>query len=432
MVIANLIGLLTLYLRRSDRRPYMYYIHNLIRRIIRLKLPVLCFLAGIIILPLLVDGPHWKTVDTEAKFIERNWWTFYFQIENYYNYQFRFSAHLWFLSILLQLTVVTAPILFIQDRWPRTGMIIMSVLITAGGVAHIADVAIKRHYFLFGYSFNMKKHLSYFHNNYQRPYFAHLASYCSGLLIGYILSKKKEVKFSKGLQVIFWICSVALMGIAAFGISYYVTALSVDEILPILHRCFAPLLWTIGIAWVCVACMTGYGGVVNWFLSLKIFVVLDRLDIWIYLFHPLVILYVYGSLRKAMVFMELSLTSLAEEVYQVASHGQEVQSYTCSYVYRMQFLSMLPTPATNFQQFVRDITALCPGPGCQDLQLRMIGVRVDQDPLPDKPYSDIRMPESDEEEWQEDDDRPTSDATNTFVVDPKDLAEAGISDLTAS
>ncbi|XP_023233731.1 uncharacterized protein LOC111633395 [Centruroides sculpturatus] len=87
---------------------------------------------------------------------------------------------------------------------------------------------------------------------------------------------------------------------------------------------------------------------------------------------------------------------------------RSLQSYTCSYVYRTRFLSKLPTISAKFRQFIGDIVAVYPGPGRQGLQLKTIGVPVDQHLPPDEPYFDILEHEGDEEEQQGDDDRPVS------------------------
>ncbi|XP_023237674.1 nose resistant to fluoxetine protein 6-like [Centruroides sculpturatus] len=74
-----------------------------------------------------------------------------------------------------------------------------------------------------------------------------------------------------------------------------------------MHRIFSSYAWTIGNVWLCVACISGYGGIIHQFLSLKIFVVLDRLNLWIYLLHSLCIFYIYSYTRSNIIFTELNL-----------------------------------------------------------------------------------------------------------------------------
>ncbi|XP_023231318.1 uncharacterized protein LOC111631328 isoform X1 [Centruroides sculpturatus] len=105
---------------------------------------------------------------------------------------------------------------------------------------------------------------------------------------------------------------------------------------------------------------------------------------------------------------------------------REVAEVSVSQQQNIKLLSQLPTPAAKFRQFVEHIVAVYPGPGRESLQLKTIGVPVDQDQPPDEP----NVPG--EEEPQGDDDTPTSDRTNTFVADSKDQAEEETSGLTAS
>ncbi|XP_023227567.1 uncharacterized protein LOC111628077 [Centruroides sculpturatus] len=83
---------------------------------IRLTLPVLCILATIIILPILGDGPHWKSVKREVEFVEQNWWKIAIHIQTYTDYPLNFTHYLWFMSNLMQLTILTVPLLFVCDR----------------------------------------------------------------------------------------------------------------------------------------------------------------------------------------------------------------------------------------------------------------------------------------------------------------------------
>ncbi|XP_023224260.1 nose resistant to fluoxetine protein 6-like [Centruroides sculpturatus] len=72
-----------------------------------------------------------------------------------------------------------------------------------------------------------------------------------------------------------------------------------NENIIIAFQCIAPFAWTVGFAWLTVACVSRNGGTLNRLLSLRIFVVLNSLNVWIYLLHLLIICYVICSMRKA-------------------------------------------------------------------------------------------------------------------------------------
>merc|ERR1712142_563132 len=55
-----------------------------------------------------------------------------------------------------------------------------------------------------------------------------------------------------------------------------------------LYASLSRLSWSLALAWVVLACVTGYGGIINSFLSLNIFIPLSRLTFMAYLIHPMV------------------------------------------------------------------------------------------------------------------------------------------------
>ncbi|XP_067124314.1 nose resistant to fluoxetine protein 6-like [Centruroides vittatus] len=303
-------GLLTFYTGKQKANSKMQYVQLMINRVIRLTLPVLCVLATVIILPLLSDGPHWEAVKREAKFAERHWWKFAIHIQTYMNYPYNSLTHLWFMSDLMQLTIITAPLLFVCDRWPKHGLFLIFILVIVGIASHVTNMVMADIFIFFGHSFDKEKFVSHLHNNHYRPYYSHLSSYCTGLLIGSILSNKIKLKIKKIYRVIFWIISLSLLMYSTFGLHKQITEVSPNKSYVFIHKALSSFIWIIGLSWTCVACITGYGGIVNRFLSMKVFTILDRLNVWIYVLHPLIILYIYAQLRKATMFTELNLWML--------------------------------------------------------------------------------------------------------------------------
>jgi hypothetical protein len=62
-----------------------------------------------------------------------------------------------------------------------------------------------------------------------------------------------------------------------------------------LYSATSRTIWALSLAWVTFACITGHGGLVNWFLSWKIWIPLSRLTHCAYLVHPIVMAVFYGS-----------------------------------------------------------------------------------------------------------------------------------------
>ncbi|XP_067132754.1 nose resistant to fluoxetine protein 6-like [Centruroides vittatus] len=288
----------------------MQYVQFVMNRAIRLTLPVLCVMATTIILPLLGDGPHWEEVKRHAEFAERHWWEFTIHIHTYTIYTHNFLSHLWFMSVLMQLTIIAAPLLFLCDRWPKHGLFVIIMLVIVGITSHVTYMVTTGNFVFIGYSFDKENLYSYLAFNYQRPYYSHLCSYCTGLLIGNILSNKLQLKIKKIYRVIFWIISLSLLMYSTFGLHKQITEVSPNKSFVFIHKALSPFMLIIGLSWTCVACITGHGGVVNRFLSMKVFTIFDRLNAWVYTLHFLIILYIYAQLRKATTFTELNLWML--------------------------------------------------------------------------------------------------------------------------
>ncbi|XP_023239967.1 nose resistant to fluoxetine protein 6-like [Centruroides sculpturatus] len=267
-------GLLTFYTRKQKAKSNMQYVQFIINRAIRLTLPVLCVLATMIILPLLGDGPHWEYVKREAEFAEQHWWKFAFHTHVYEIYPHNVLFDFWFMSDLLQLTIITAPLLFVCDRWPKHGKFVIFILLIVGITSHVTYMVMTDTFIFIGYSFDREKLYTYLFNNYTRPYYSHLTSYCTGLLIGNILANKMEIKFKKIYRVIFWIISLSLLMYSTFGLHKQIIEVSPNKSLVFIHRALSPFMLIIGLSWICLACITGYGVLLalrgckpSWFLN---------------------------------------------------------------------------------------------------------------------------------------------------------------------
>lgn len=69
------------------------------------------------------------------------------------------------------------------------------------------------------------------------------------------------------------------------------------------YKNYSPI-WALSLSWITFACINGYGGCVNRFLSLPIFQVLVKISYSAYLVHVLVILIEVGQVRAFPHFSE--------------------------------------------------------------------------------------------------------------------------------
>ncbi|XP_067133917.1 uncharacterized protein [Centruroides vittatus] len=198
---------------------------------------------------------------------------------------------------------------FVQNmlKWPTFGTILLCTLTLTGIIYYIWQLIIAKYITIVGLSINLQNFENLFLYVYQKPYFTHLCSYCFGLLIGYALVKKKQLNFQKMIVISCWAATICFMGLVLFGLHNYRNDPSPNESIILAHQILSPIAWMLVTAWICVACLSGYGGVVNKFLSMDFFVIMDRLTIWIYLVHPAFILYLFGEFRSPHRFTQISL-----------------------------------------------------------------------------------------------------------------------------
>ncbi|XP_023213761.1 uncharacterized protein LOC111616599, partial [Centruroides sculpturatus] len=143
--------------------------------------------------------------------------------------------------------------------WPRIGTLLLYILTIAGIVSYVSESLIKKCFVIIGVSLNLENLEKLLDSIYIKPYLSHLSSYCLGLLIGHVLSEKKQLKFGKRTLISCWITTTCLIGLAFFGLHNYRLDPSPNESVIAAHQILTPFAWTAIIAWICVACISGYG-----------------------------------------------------------------------------------------------------------------------------------------------------------------------------
>ncbi|ERL91085.1 hypothetical protein D910_08427, partial [Dendroctonus ponderosae] len=140
--------------------------------------------------------------------------------------------------------------------------------------------------------------------------------------------------------VIGWVSSFGLLLALVYGL--YEVHLS-----PIAGAAYSSLshtAWAVGLAWIVVACVTGYGGMINKLLSLPILYPFSRVTYCAYLVHPLLI--------RFMVMTMDSPVHLGRVSTVIIFLGQVLASYIISFILSIAFeapvVSMLRIISKNF------------------------------------------------------------------------------------
>ncbi|XP_073949354.1 O-acyltransferase like protein-like isoform X3 [Choristoneura fumiferana] len=240
------------------------------------------------------DGANWHYMAENVLFCRRYWWTALLPVLNIVNPTQQCLSHLWYLSMDVQLHVISPLVLFWvlgSSRSAWNGLIVgLTTSLTAATV----------YCFLNDFTSEYDNHVYYHTNTMTRA-----PPFVIGMIFGYIL----HINRGRKLRIPFW--SVSLGYLAAWATSLYcIDVLYLtwhDELLDKLNRSFMKSLWGVSVCWIIFVCVVGYGGPINWFLSLKLWKFMARISYAMYLFHYSVLYSIFGGIVTPFYF---SLESL--------------------------------------------------------------------------------------------------------------------------
>ncbi|GIY24598.1 nose resistant to fluoxetine protein 6 [Caerostris darwini] len=306
--------------KRKGLNVFMYIFH----RFWRLTPPYAMTIAFLVLSPILASGPVWKiTLDPLIKNCQANWWTNLLYVNNYVNTYDFCLEHTWYLGVDMQLHILGLFVLLPLLKWPKLGAFVGVVLTI--GLAALAAIINLMHNFppsLLGLFPDPDDRVYVEVPTYFKPY-AHSGPYFVGMLLGYILVKKPNLIIPRGVRVCGWLFFSALQCTVLYGVYRWNNGAPYTPLIATLYAGTSKLVWSFGIFWMLLVCLTGNGGIINRILSWKFWVPMARLSYVFYLLHPLVIwvheafahsntytshyFWVYNILGHYMVTMVLSL-----------------------------------------------------------------------------------------------------------------------------
>lgn len=265
------------------------------------------------------DGPFWPIHGSEIDYCRNSWWYNLLYINNFYDKEC--MAWSWYLANDMQFYAISPIILIFLYKKPKIGYGIISFLMLAQVITCAVIMKEKDYVGLLSPGF--------FNQIYVKPY-TRIGSYLVGMMYGYLLFKTKgKVVINRSIVAMLWlfatICAIAVL----YGLydTFHGPPLSVDVLAfyTAVHR----IVWALAVGWVLFACVTGYGGFVNTFLSWKPFIPLSRLTYCAYLVHPIIMVSFYLDSRYPIYLTDF------ETIY--LFFGHLVMSYLVAFVVSMAF-----------------------------------------------------------------------------------------------
>ncbi|XP_043067645.1 nose resistant to fluoxetine protein 6-like [Drosophila bipectinata] len=280
-----LVSLITLrFLDRSKGRlnVTLMYVHRIIRIWPLMAMAILIYMK---LMPVVSGGPLFSGGYSGLSQCESDWYGSLLFVQNYFVN--KCVGHTWYLAVDMQLFVISPIFLIALYKWGKkaaAGIVILVILLSACLFATIM---------LNNYSMLMKKISS---NALQKMYYdthTHAAPWLIGFLFGYFLYLNRDKKFQLNWMMVGlgWILSFSMIFTSIFAL--YPEAKwdtpPISTLAEAFYHTLTRIGWPLALCWVIFACIQGYGGLANSFLSSPLWQPLSRLSFSIYIWHKFVL-----------------------------------------------------------------------------------------------------------------------------------------------
>ncbi|XP_069691616.1 nose resistant to fluoxetine protein 6-like isoform X2 [Periplaneta americana] len=267
----------------------VFYIHRFLRVIPLLGSAILLHVS---FLDKLGSGPLWDFLygKIEKKYCETHWWATILNIQNYVYTDGICIIPSWFLAVDTQLFWISPIFLLSLHKWPRFGLGLTTATGIAGMIAAFVESYTRKdnpNFIRFGTAPDLG--YSYFHTH------TRCTSWFVGILCGYLLYRTSDWRkrvamnadgLSKVTVTLGWLLTI--IGLFLVYISLYPFLqkdYEYNAVQAALYYALARPIWSVCMAWIIFACLSGYGGIANDILSWKIWRPLGRLTFAMYVIH---------------------------------------------------------------------------------------------------------------------------------------------------
>ena len=322
-------GLLVAYLtlhemqKRAGRFPFLtYYLHRFLR-----LTPTYAFVLFFVWLLTmhLADGPIYHHIAWEGSGLYHNcrkyWWTNLLYINNLYPWKLddECIGWTWYLANDMQFYILSPLILVPFYFLFPLGLAISSVVLTvcfaiSGVLAGVYDYqALDSSNLAYGYAPSNTDTTQPSNLLYIKPWHR-VSPYIVGLVLGYILYRfrlpttKHHIHFA--IFPLLLVLSGILLALPLYGLYPQWHGHTPSKVENVIYFMFSRFSWSLGLAFLVFTCHYGYGGPINWFLSLKFWIPLNRLCYCAYLLHFPILLVIHGSERSVIHYRDYNLVVL--------------------------------------------------------------------------------------------------------------------------
>ncbi|PSN39086.1 hypothetical protein C0J52_07350 [Blattella germanica] len=271
----------------------LYYFH----RYIRLTPPyAIMILLTATLMRYVSSGPIYHVAtDITASYCQEYWWQSILYINNYIEPEKMCVGQGWYLAVDMQLFLLSPIILYPLWKFRKTWSLTLLGALIVGGLITAFTVSFNEGFSASIFSTNAdQQRLQYY------PTHTRFTTWLIGVAFGFLFheTKRKHIKLSKIMVFLGWCIAItallgSLLGIYRFyeeldTLSSFVDSAPKDSLEKFESSIYTALSrpsWALGVGWVAYACVFGYGGPVNTFLSWSFFQPLSRLSYCVFLVH---------------------------------------------------------------------------------------------------------------------------------------------------
>ncbi|KAH8278500.1 hypothetical protein KR018_004096 [Drosophila ironensis] len=278
-LLVSLISLRLMEKSNGKLNVPLMYLHRIIRILPLLAIAIPVYMK---IMPLMARGPLFHDGFSGLEACESNWfWSLLF-VQNYINDSC--LGHTWYLGIDMQLFILSPIFLIALYKWGKKAAAGVFVLMLLCSGCLFATQMVNNYSLLFK---------NFALNGFSKLYSAthtHAAPWLIGFLFGYFLHLNRGKKFQLNWMAVWsgWILCLAMIFTSIFAL-YPASQLNAPALSIFAESSYYTLTrigWPLSLCWVVFACMQGYGGLANSFLSSPLWQPLSRLSYSIYMWHP--------------------------------------------------------------------------------------------------------------------------------------------------
>ena len=294
-------------IEKYGRFRYLYfYLHRYFR------ISPLLYLYTIISINLVYhfgQGPLWSFPFLTP--CNGNWWYNLLYLGNVKDPLETCTGVTWYLFVDMQLYILSPIIILLLYHYQYIGLMVISLVMIGATTAVGVQAGVNDDYHA-----NVAVHpenIDQATDLYMKPHYR-VNTYLIGILLGYIFYKKywiTNLSINKWLKlliyVLLWVAAIILCTTTMFG------AYNDDEFSKfqtIMYLMFNGPAWSIGLSIIIYICNTGYGGVVNSYLSWSVWEPLAKMTFGVYLCHIIIISMMFSTFQSTLILTDYILAIL--------------------------------------------------------------------------------------------------------------------------